>query len=68
MVLAGLWFPREGMPDVMRRISDFSPGGAAVDAVQQAWFNGVVSWSSLATLAASVIVFSAVAALTFRWD
>jgi ABC-2 type transport system permease protein len=68
MVLAGLWFPREGMPDTMRRISDWAPGGAGVDAVQQAWFHGVVSWSSLTALAVTAIVLSVVAALTFRWE
>lgn len=68
MVLAGLWFPREGMPVTMRRISDWTPGGAGVDAVQQAWFHGVVSWSSLAALAVTAVVLSVVAALTFRWE
>lgn len=68
MVLAGLWFPREGMPDVMRRISDWTPGGAGVDAVQQAWFHGVVSWSSLGALAAAAIVLVVLASLTFRWE
>lgn len=36
MVLAGLWFPREGIPATMRRISDWSTGGAGVDAVDNA--------------------------------
>lgn len=68
MLLAGLWFPREGMPELMRRISDHSPGGAGVDAVQQAWFQGSPSWSSLAVLAVSAIVASTAAARTFRWE
>lgn len=68
MVLAGLWFPREGMPDLMRRISDFSPGGAGVDAIQQAWFGSGVPLSNLAVLAAFAIVTGGFAALTFRWE
>lgn len=68
MVLAGLWFPREAMPDTMRRISDLSPGGAAVDAVQQAWFRGVVDGPSLLVLGASVVAIGALAVVTFRWE
>lgn len=68
MVLAGLWFPREAMPDLMRRISDLSPGGAAVDAVQQAWFSGVTPLSSLVVLAVSAVVIGTLAAVTFRWE
>lgn len=68
MVLAGLWFPREGMPDLMRRISDLSPGGAGVDAVQQAWFDGRVALSNLAVVAAFAVVTGVIAALSFRWE
>lgn len=68
MVLAGLWFPREAMPETMRRISDLSPGGAGVDAVQQAWFGSGVPASSLAVLAGFTLVVGALAAVTFRWD
>jgi len=68
MVLAGLWFPRELMPDVMRRISDFSPGGAGVEAMRGAWFEGAVPTSSLGVLAAFALVTGGIAAVTFRWD
>jgi ABC-2 type transport system permease protein len=68
LVLAGLWFPREAMPDLMRRISDLSPGGAAVDAVQQAWFSGVVHGSSLLVLGVSAVAVGALAVVTFQWE
>jgi len=68
MLLAGLWFPRDAMPAAMRRVSDFSPGGAGADAMQQAWFEGVVPTSSLGVLAAFALVTGGIAALTFRWD
>lgn len=68
MVLAGLWFPREGMPPLMRRISDLSPGGAGVDAVQQAWFGSGVAWSSLGVLVVFAGVVGGLAALAFRWE
>lgn len=67
MVLAGLWFPRELMPEVLRRISDLSPGGAAVDAIQQAWFHGELMGGSLAVLVAWAVVTAAIGALAFRW-
>ncbi len=68
MLLAGLWFPREAMPETMRRISDLSPGGAGVDAVQQAWFGSGVPLSSLAVMAAFTAAAAGLAAVTFRWD
>lgn len=68
MVLAGLWFPREGMPPVMRRISDLSPGGAGVDAVQQLWFGSGIPWASLGFLVAFTMVVGGLAAVVFRWD
>lgn len=67
MVLAGLWFPREGMPPVMRRISDLSPGGAGVDALQQVWFGSGVPWSSFGVLLAFTVVVGGLAAVVFRW-
>lgn len=68
MVLAGLWFPREAMPQTMRTISDLSPGGAAVDAVQQAWFSGTMEVMSLGVMAASLVIVGAISAVTFRWE
>jgi ABC-2 type transport system permease protein len=68
MVLAGLWFPREVMPDTMRVVSDYSPGGAAVAAVQDAWFAGEVRPGSLAVLFVSTLVVGGLAAVVFRWD
>jgi ABC-2 type transport system permease protein len=68
MVLGGLWFPREAMPDTMRLISDYSPAGAAVDAVQQAWFSGVTQVSSLLVMAVTVVVVGSTAAKVFRWE
>lgn len=68
MALAGLWFPRELMPDLMRRLSDLSPGGAGVDAMQEAWFGGGAPGSSLAVLAGATVIIGALAAWSFRWD
>lgn len=68
MVLAGLWFPREAMPSTMRTISDYSPAGAAVDAVQEAWFSGTTQVASLVVLAVTVVVLGLAAVKVFRWE
>ena len=68
MALGGLWFPREAMPAVMRQISDLSPTGAAVDALQHAWFGTGPPTSSLLVLAVSALAFGAAAAAAFRWE
>jgi ABC-2 type transport system permease protein len=68
MVLGGLWFPREAMPKPMRQISDLSPTGAAVDALQNAWFGTGPATSSLLVLLVSALAFGAAAVATFRWE
>lgn len=68
MVLGGLWFPREAMPDTMRTISDYSPAGAAVDAVNEAWFSGEVRLANLAVLLVTVVVVGAITVRVFRWE
>lgn len=67
MFLAGLWFPREAMPEVMRTVSDFSPVGAAAQAFQDAWFGTVPEVSSMTVMAVWALVAGAVAAKLFRW-
>ncbi|MCZ0911000.1 ABC transporter permease [Gordonia amicalis] len=65
---AGLWWPRQNMPDWMRSLSDASPTGASVgaltDAVEGAW----PSWIHLAILLAWGVGLSIIAIRLFRWD
>jgi ABC-2 type transport system permease protein len=68
MALGGLWVPREAMPTVMRQISDLSPTGAAIDALQRAWFGAGPSTLSLVVLVVWALAFGAAAAATFRWE
>lgn len=67
MFLAGLWFPRDGMPETLRTISDLSPAGAAVQALQDTWFGAAPSGTSLAVLALFAILAGVGAAKLFRW-
>jgi ABC-2 type transport system permease protein len=68
MFFAGLWVPRAAMSETTRHISDYTPLGAGVQALQDA-ANG--AWPQplhLAVMAAYVIVFSVAAARFFRWE
>jgi ABC-2 type transport system permease protein len=68
LFFAGLWLPRQVMPDVLRRISDFTPLGAGVQAMHDA---SAGSWPQplhLAVMTGYLVVFGLLAARTFRWD
>ena len=56
MFLAGLWWPRAEMPAWLRGISDATPGGAGVQAVQDAVAGHWASGLYFGVLAAWVIV------------
>jgi ABC-2 type transport system permease protein len=68
MFLAGLYFPRESMPEVLRRIGDFTPLGAGVQALQDATTGAWPQPLHLAVLAAFAIGASLFAAKLFRWE
>jgi ABC-2 type transport system permease protein len=68
MFLAGLYFPREVMPAVLRRIGDFTPLGAGVQALQDATTGAWPQALHLAVLAAFAIGASLLAAKLFRWE
>jgi ABC-2 type transport system permease protein len=68
MFLAGLWLPRQAMPEALRHVSDFSPLGAAVQALQDSMRGQWPQTLSLAVLAAYAIVLSLAAVRLFRWE
>jgi ABC-2 type transport system permease protein len=68
MFFAGLWVPRAAMPEVLHRISDFTPLGAGVQALQDAAGGAWPQPLHLAVMAAYVAVFGLLAARTFRWQ
>jgi len=68
LFFAGLWIPRAAMPGTLRHVSDFTPLGAGVQALQDA---GAGLWPQplhLAVMAGYVVVFGLVAARFFRWE
>lgn len=68
LFFAGVWIPRTIMPDGLRTVSDFTPLGAAVQAMNDAWFGAVPGLTDLAVMAAYAIVAGIVAVRVFRWE
>jgi len=68
MFLAGLWWPRAEMPAWLRGISDATPGGAGVQAVQDAVAGHWASGLYFGVLAAWIIVGGLLAVRLFRWE
>jgi ABC-2 type transport system permease protein len=68
MFLAGLWVPRDVMPDALRQASDLSPLGAAVGALQASAEGDWPRLLHLAVLAACAAGFGAAASRLFKWE
>lgn len=65
---AGLWIPRDNMNDVLRRISDLTPLGAGVQALQDATAGHWPHPLHLAVMLGWTIVAGGLAARYFRWE
>ncbi|GAA2153988.1 ABC transporter permease [Kitasatospora kazusensis] len=68
MFFSGVWIPRDMMPGMLRRIGDFTPSGAAVQSVQDAWTGHFPHGVDLVTLAVFALVAGGAAAKLFRWE
>ncbi|MFG3707189.1 ABC transporter permease [Micromonospora sp. NPDC047670] len=68
MFFAGVWTPGPLMPDLVRRIADFTPLGAASLAAQDAWAGSWPTSTHLAVLVAFTVVLGGFAARCFRWE
>jgi ABC-2 type transport system permease protein len=68
LFFAGVWTPGPTMPDTLRRIAEFTPLGAAAQALSGAWSGTGVTPLSLAVMAGYAIVISLLAARLFRWS
>jgi len=68
LFFAGVWIPRSIMSDGLRTVSDFTPLGAVVQALQDAWFGTTPSFTHVAVMAVYAIVVGFVAARFFRWE
>jgi ABC-2 type transport system permease protein len=68
LFLAGVWVPREALPAGLQRASDFTPLGAALQAVRDTWTGAAPRPLHLGILAAYTLVAALVAARLFRWE
>jgi ABC-2 type transport system permease protein len=68
LFFAGLWLPRAIMPAVLLDISNYTPLGAAVEAIQDSIRTGFPPAAPLLVLAAYTLVFAFLARRFFRWE
>lgn len=68
MFFAGLWVPREAMPDWLAGISDFTPLGASVQALRDTSDGDWPSILCLAVLAAYTVLAWFASTRLFRWE
>jgi ABC-2 type transport system permease protein len=68
MFFAGLWVPRAEMGSVLRHVSDYTPLGALVAAVQQTTAGHWPGAEHLLVLAAWALILCVAAGRLFRWE
>jgi ABC-2 type transport system permease protein len=68
MFFAGLWLPRALMPEVLLTISNYTPLGAAVEAIQDSMLQGFPPTAPLLVLAGYALVLGFLARHFFRWE
>jgi ABC-2 type transport system permease protein len=68
LFFAGLWLPRALMPGILQGISNYTPLGAAVQAIQDSMQTGFPPAAPLLVLAAYALVFAFMARRFFRWE
>ncbi|BAL91563.1 putative ABC transporter permease protein [Actinoplanes missouriensis 431] len=68
MFLAGLYAPREVMPDVVQTIADYTPLAAGERLMHEAMTGHWPNLLSVTVLVGYLLVFGAAAAKLFRWE
>jgi ABC-2 type transport system permease protein len=68
MFFAGLFVPRAEMPRALLDVSNLTPLGAAVQAIQSAMLDGFPPVAPLLVLPAHAVIFCALAVRFFRWE
>lgn len=66
--VAGVWLPKQLLPDVLSRIGDVTPLGAFRQAIEDSWVDTGPHPIQLISLAVSAVIFCAAAARWFRWQ
>ena len=68
MFLAGVYVPREHLPDVVGRIGELTPLGAALQAMRDTWIGDAPALLHVVVLVVSTALLGSIAARTFRWE
>lgn len=68
MFTAGVWLPVQAMPDILRRVVEITPFGAASQALEQAASGSWPGWIHLGVLALWTVVTGVAASRMFRWQ
>ncbi len=68
LLLAGLWTPGPIMPDLLRQIGQFTPLGAAAQAMTMAWFEQGFPLLQSVVMVAWAAVLLPLAIRLFRWS
>ena len=68
LFFAGLWIPRESMPALLQRISDFTPLGAGVQSLSDAAAGHWPQLLHVAVMLGWTLVAGGLAARYFRWE
>lgn len=68
MFTAGVWLPVQQMPDTLRGIVEFTPLGAASQALDAAMGGHWPAWSALGILTLWTVLLTGAAVRWFRWE
>lgn len=68
MFTSGVWLPVQVMPEALQRVVEFTPFGAASQALDQTMTGDWPGWPQLAVMALWAVVLVAAAARWFRWE
>jgi ABC-2 type transport system permease protein len=68
MFVAGMWVPRDVMPDALRVVSDYSVAGPFAQALKDTWAGQAPQVAHLAVMGAGLALFGGLAVRLFRWE
>ena len=68
LFFAGVWVPRTVMSEGLLTVSDLTPLGSAVQALEDSWFGITPSATNLLVMLAYGAVIGAIAVRVFRWE
>jgi ABC-2 type transport system permease protein len=68
LFFAGVWLPRNQMPELLGHISDYTPLSATSQMLQATWAGGAPQPWQLVAMGAITLLLGAAAARLFRWQ